>query len=80
MTITQAIGLTNMTHRHPGPPVRTAPSRIPIAEDSPATAAQTPSADWAGRRRWLSGGPGVGCWDGRGMLCILVTQAHKGAR
>jgi hypothetical protein len=49
MTSTQAIGLTNMTHRHPGPSVRTPPSRIPIAEDSPAMAAHTPSAGWRSR-------------------------------
>ena len=40
----QAIGLTNITQRHPGPCTRAPPARIPIPDDSPATAPQIPSA------------------------------------
>ena len=40
----QAIGFTNMTQRHPGPSVSTPPSRMPTADDSPATAPHTPRA------------------------------------
>src|SRR5258708_20335420 len=39
-----AIGFTNITHRHPGPSTRAPPSRIPTADESPATAPQTPRA------------------------------------
>ena len=47
ITSTQAIGLTNMTQRHPGPSVSTPPSRIPAAEARPATAAHTPECGLA---------------------------------
>jgi hypothetical protein len=44
MTNTTAMGLTNITHRQPGPAVRTPPSSTPAAEASPPTAPQAPSA------------------------------------
>lgn len=44
MITTHAIGLTNMTKRHPGPSVSTPPSRMPTADDSPATAPHAPRA------------------------------------
>ena len=43
-TSTHAIGLTNITHRQPGPSVRSPPSNTPAAEASPPIPPQTPSA------------------------------------